>query len=250
MGRFIGYLSVWAGRNRRLSVAGGWLRRSRGLLLGDGNAGAAAKGLVHFSGGMEALLLGIGAGFQHDRFQLRAAVSGRRQRLAGEASLLCLLALCSRGNTGRQGQKGQRSLVHHPVEHHAQRINVRTGSVVLSVGHLRGHIAIAAGKGARGCFLGDFRNPKIPQLEDILVGYHNIFRLNIPVDDISLVAGNQRAAHLNAQVADSILAVYAAQGFFQRKQQFHTDIDIPANSVVMLDIADVIAGHGIGAVVQ
>ena len=140
--------------------------------------------------------------------------------------------------------------VHHPVEHHAQGIDVCPGAVVLPVGYLRRHIAIAAGEGAGGRLLGDLRNAEIPQLEDVPVGYHNVFRLDVPVDDILPVAGDQRAAHLDAQRADGILAVDAAQRFFQRKKQLHADVNVPADVVVVPDIADVIAGHSVRAAVQ
>ena len=159
--RFIGYLSIWAGRNRRLSVAGGWLRRSRGLLLGDGNAGAAAEGLVHFSGGMEALLRGVGAGFQHDRFQLCAAVGRRRQGLAGETALACFLILSGQDLGGRQGHEGHSAVVEQPIQHQAQGIEVRAASVGAVIVYFGRHILIGADFGAAHGLFHGLGNAKI-----------------------------------------------------------------------------------------
>ena len=250
MGRFIGYLSIWAGRNRRLSVAGGWLRRSRGLLLGDGNAGAAAEGLVHFSGGVEALLRGVGAGFQHDRFQLRTAVGRRRQGLAGETALACFLILSGQDLGGRQGHKGHPAVIEQPIQHQAQRIEVRAASVGAVVIHLGRHVFISADLGAaHGPFHG-FGNTEITQLIIAVGGDENVLGLDVPVDDIVFFAEHQRAANVPADLQDGFLGHRAGQRLRQGREQLHADENVPADAVAVLDIADVLAVYGVGAAVQ
>ena len=162
------------------------------MLLERGAAGAPLQRLAHFFGTAVALRRGESAGLQHDLLQRFAPVGGRGQRRAGKAALLCLLALHPGGNVGRQGKKRQRVPVHHPVEHHAQGINVHRCAVVLMVGYFRRHIAIAARQ--RAGALGYLRHPEIPQLEEPLVGHQDVFRLDVPVDDIFRMAGAQRIA--------------------------------------------------------
>ena len=86
-----------------------------------------------------------GAGFQDDSGQLRAAVDGGRDCLAREAAVLGFLPLNAAGDLFAQREKGQGPLIHHPVHHKTQGVDIRRGAVVLPVCYLRGHVAVGTG---------------------------------------------------------------------------------------------------------
>ena len=86
-----------------------------------------------------------GAGFQDDFGQLQAAVDGGRDCLAREAAILGFLPLNAAGDLFAQWEKGQGSLVHHPVHHQTQGVDIRRGAVVLPVCDLRGHVTVCTG---------------------------------------------------------------------------------------------------------
>ena len=90
--------------------------------------------------------------------------------------------------------------VHHPVQNHAQRVDVRLRAVVPAVGNLGSHVAHSAGHSAGGGLLGHLGNAEIAQLEFAPVGDQNVLRLDVPVDDMMLLTGEQRIAEAKTQL--------------------------------------------------
>ena len=215
-----------------------------------GGAHAALQRCLHFLGTPVALRRGESAGLQHNFPQRLAPIDGRRQGLAGKTAILRLLTLRPGGNAGRQRQERQGAPVHHPIENHAQRIDICLRAVVLAVGHLRGHVAYGAGHGAGAGALGYLGDAEVTQLEFSPVGHQNVFRLDVPVDDAVLLAGQQSIAHVQPQAEHGGLLVLRTQRLPQRIQQLHTDVNIPADAVVVLDEPHVIAADHILAAAQ
>ena len=85
---------------------------------------SSAVGAGAFVSGLVAVFRMIGAGFQNHLLQCLTAVFRRGQSFSAKAAAGCLLMLHRGRNLGRHGEKGQCPLVHHPVENHAQRVNV------------------------------------------------------------------------------------------------------------------------------
>ena len=153
-------------------------------------------------------------------------------------------------NLGRHGEKGQCPLVHHPVENHAQRVNVHRWAIGLMFGDLRSHIAGRTGNRAGAIFHGYLRDTKVPQLENPVLGNQNVFRLDVPVDDVFFFAGGQGGTQVFSYGYNSLFAVFRGQYLFQRSQQLHADIQIPADAVLVLNIAQIQTVDDIGAAAE
>ena len=115
------------------------------------------------------------------------------------------------------------------------------------LGNFRGHIAGGARNGAGTVFHGHLGHAKVAQLINTCIGNQNVFRLDIPMDDMLLFAGNQGIAQACAQLQDGFLRVFRGQNLFQRCQQLHADIQVPADAIVMLNIAQVQTVDDVGA---
>ena len=199
--------------------------------------------------GLVALLRGEGAGLHDDPLQLPAAVYRRGKALPRETAVGRLLALEGGGNGGGIGEEGQGSQVHHPIENHTQGIDVRLRAVMPAICHLRGHITHGARHRSRGGLFGHLGNAKIPQFELAFLGYQDVLRLDITVDDLMLLAGQQGVAHLQPQPKHNTFPIFRTQHLLQRAQQLHTDVNIPADAVVVLHTFHVVTGNYIFAAV-
>ena len=103
-----------------------------------------------FPDSLVTLIRGESAGFHNDRLQFPTAVYWRWETLPGKTAVRRFLPLGGSGDSRREGEKRQSSPVHHPVQHHAQRVNVRLCAVVPAVGNLGSHVAHSAGHSAGG----------------------------------------------------------------------------------------------------
>ena len=140
--------------------------------------------------------------------------------------------------------------VHHPVQNHAQRVDVRLRAVVPAVGDLGSHVARGADQSSGGGLLGHLGNAEIAQLEFAPVGDQNILRLDVPVDNMVLLTGEQRAAEAQPQLQDGRLMVVNAQNLLQGLQKLHADVNIPADAVRVLHALHLVAGDHVPAAVQ
>ena len=140
--------------------------------------------------------------------------------------------------------------VHHPVQDHAQRVNVRLRAVVPAVGDLGSHVAHSACHSSGGGLLGYLGNTEIAQLEFAPVGDQNVLRLDVPVDDMMLLTGEQRIAEAKTQLQDGHFLIIGAQDMLQGLQQLHADINIPANAVRVLHALHIVTGDHVPASVQ
>ena len=238
--------------DRRIPIPGGRFFHLR-LLPGTGHANRAVSQILvvlfqilrQLPHGGIPLLRVKGAGFQDDSGQLRGAVDGGGDLFSGKTAILGFLTLQAAGDL-LQRQEGQRPLVHHPVHDQTQGVDVRRCAVVLPVGDLRGHVAVGTGQGACRGFFGHLGDAEVPQLEPSFVGHQNVFRLDVPVDDIALMAAIQRAAQIQAQADHPALVIPVIQPDLQGLQQLHADIDVPADAVIMLDRPQILAVYHIG----
>ena len=173
-----------------------------------------------------------------------------RERFPVEAAIDCILTLVCRGDLRRQWQKRERSFVHHPVEHHAQGILVSGSPIVLPVGNLRGHITVCARQRATAGFFGDLGNAKVRQLKGAVIGNQYIFRFDVPMDDVFLLARLQCIAQIQPQFEYRFFTVFLTQCLFQWAQKLHPDVYIPAQAALLLDILDVVAGNHVPTVAK
>ena len=165
---------------------------------------------AQFPDGLVALIRGESAGFHNDHLQFLTAIHRRREVLSGEAAVRRFLPLGGSGDSRREGEKRQSSPVHHPVKHHAQRVNVRLRAVVPAVGNLGSHVAHSAGHSSGGGLLGHFSNAKVAKFELPTVGDQNILRFDVPVDDMMLLTGEQRIAEAKTQLQNGHFLIIGA----------------------------------------
>ena len=166
----------------------------------------------------------VGAGFQHNFPEPPPGVAGRRQGRAGKPLLYGVVPVLGLDRRGRGREKGEPVAVQQPVKHQPQGINVHRGVVRLPFVDLRSHI----GFGARfGHAAGSVRCPgdaEVPQLKVPHFGNENILRLDVPVDDVELLAQFQGIAQVDAQPDDVPLGNGIADDVFvQRGQKLHLD---------------------------
>ena len=116
---------------------------------------------------------------------------------------------------------------------------------MLPVGNLRGHISVCARQRATAGFFGDLGNAKVRQLKGAVLGNQYIFRFDVPMDDVFLLASLQCVAQIQAQFEYRFFPVFLTQCFFQWAQKVHSDVNIPAQAALLLDILDVVAGYNV-----
>ena len=79
-----------------------------------------------------------------------------------------------------------------------------------AVGNFRCHIPHSAGHGSGGGLLGHLGNAEIAQLEFAPVGDQNVLRLDVPVDDMMLLTGEQRIAEAKTQLQNGHFLIIGA----------------------------------------
>ena len=206
--------------------------------------------LPHLGRIPESVLRVISAGFQDDFLQAPAAVHRRGNRLSAEPALPGSFFFRRLGHLRRQGQERRPPLVHGPVQHQAQGIQVRGGAVGSVQVHLRCHIFVSTDLRAADGFIRNLRHTEITQLIVTGFGHENILRLDIPMDNILIFTQDQGIAQVDAHTDHLLLVIPLAELAGQRSQQFHFDEHIPADAVIMLDIAHIVTVDHIGMALQ
>ena len=201
---------------------------------------------LHLGRILEPVCRAKGTGLQHDSLQFLAAVDRSRDRLTAEPALPGFLIHGRRGNLGRQGQERCPPLVHGPVQYQTQGIQVRRSAVGLTLVNLRSHVLKSTDFGAADRLVGDFCNTEITQLIIAGFGHENILGFDIPVNDIFVFAQDQSIAQVHAQLDDLLLIINLAHAVHQWGQQLHLDEHIPADTILMLDVPDIVAVDHIG----
>ena len=184
--------------------------------------------------------------FQHNLLQFLRTVLGSRKRLATVTPFtgFCLLhgGRCLR----RQGQEGFRSLIEHPIQHQAQRINIRRSAVFPMVIYLRCLETGSADRGTRRCKLRNLGNTKVTQFDGAILCHQNIIRFNIPMDNIVVFTGDQCITNLHTHIDHLLLGDVFAQIPVQRCQQFHSNADLPTKSIGIRIDLNIVALDNVG----
>ena len=166
----------------------------------------------------------VRAGFQHDFSEPPSGVAGRRQGRAGKTLLYGVVPVLGLDRRGRGGEKWEPVAVQQPVKHQPKGINVHRGVVRLPFIDLRGHIGFGPCFGHAAGFVRCPGDAEIPQLKVPHFGDENILRLDVPVDDVELLAQFQGIAKVDAQLDDVPLGNGVADDVFvQRGQKLHLD---------------------------
>ena len=79
-----------------------------------------------------------------------------------------------------------------------------------AVGDLGSHVAHSACHSSGSGLLGYLGNAEIAQLEFAPVGDQNVLRLDVPVDDMMLLTGEQRIAEAKTQLQDGHFLIIGA----------------------------------------
>ena len=119
-----------------------------------------------------------------------------------------------------------------------------------AVGNLGSHVAHSAGHSSGSGLLGYLGNAEIAQLEFAPVGDQNVLRLDVPVDDMMLLTGEQCIAEAQPQLQNGHFLIIGAQDMLQGLQQLHADINIPADAVRVLHALHIVTGNHVPASVQ
>ena len=94
------------------------------------------------------------------------------------------------------------------------------------------------------CYLGSSEISKLVIAE---TGDHNVLRLDVSVNDIFGFAEDQCAADIFAQFGYFLWRKHLIfQFIFQRREQFHTDKNIPANAIFMGNCGEIITAYNVG----
>ena len=190
----------------------------------------------------------ISAGLPHDLPQAPLPIKGLWNRLPAHPLGQGQLAAVEGDGLRGRGQEGHPVLVQQPVEDDAQGVDVHAKAVLGPPVDLGGHIAVGPllGQPGGGLFNGS-GDAEVPQLEVPVVGHEDVLRLDVPVDDIVLLAELQSPAQVDAQ-ADNVppgkgVLIGVRQ---QRVEQFHPDQDVPADPLRMADHRVVLVTHHVG----
>ena len=167
-------------------------------------------------------------------------MGGRRQRLAVEAARARLLQLRGGGHGGRQRHEGAAALVQQPVQHHAQGVDVRLVAVGLVVVDLRRHVFVGADLGAAAGLLHRLGDAEVPQLVVPVLGDEDVLGLDVPVDDVAVLADHQGLAHILGQRMACASGAGPLRHLGQRRQQLHLDEDVPADARLLGVVDDIV----------
>ena len=134
------------------------------------------------------------------------------------------------------------------IQHNPKGINIHAAVILLTPVHLRCHVRIRSflGKGTqRPVQL--TRNSEISQFKFPKSGYKDIFRLNIPMNDIHLSAIFQSFAKVDAQLDHFFFTKLLPFTIFQKSRQIlHADINIPPNIIQIFHYFIIFNSHYMG----
>ena len=134
----------------------------------------------------------------------------------------------------RQRQKRQRTPVEHPIEHHAKRIDVHAFAIRLVVIDLR--CDKVRRSRARACHrpLRSLGNAEISELIVTGIRHQDVIRLDVSVDDPLFPAEAKRFAQIHTKFYGLFRCDLTAKIFFERREQFHFDENVPPDAVFVL----------------
>ena len=129
------------------------------------------------------------AGFQNNLAKAPFPINRQRDFLAAHAFCQRQFAAAKCNRFWCRRQKRHPVLVQQPIQNDSERVKIHTESILPAPVDLRRHVIICTFfREAGHCFLNGPGDAEVAQFEIPVVGYEDIFRLNIPVDDIILLA--------------------------------------------------------------
>ena len=108
------------------------------------------------------------------------------------------------------------------------------------------HIFICADFCAAHRFFNGLGYSKIAQFIVTIWRHKNILRLNIPMYDLMLFAQFQSCAHVFGYFDNRCFSAICGNSFGQWCQQLHFDKNVPADSVIMLNVSNIVTVNDIG----
>ena len=85
---------------------------------------------------------------------------------------------------------------------------------------------------------------------DSVIGNEDVLGLYISVDDIVLFAKNKGRGNVLCHLNNGVLGNFGGQGINKGSEKLHLDKDVPADAVVVLDVAHIVAVDDVGASVH
>ena len=181
---------------------------------------------------------------------------GSRNGLSSEAAFFGLFLGAVENFFGRQGQEGHSALIEHPINGETQGIDISSLAIGLVIINLGSHISICTAYSAtRGAFNG-FGYAEVAQLVIPKGGYEDILGLNISMENIILVADHQSLTNILGKLDNHGLVrretaiILLIENIGNRSEQLHLNENIPTNSVLMLNIANVVAVDYVDAAIE
>ena len=198
---------------------------------------------------METILRLICKCSQNDLRKAGTAGARARNRKSAQSFLLRFQLIIDIAALICRRKKRYPAIVHQPVKNKPQRIYVRCVPVPSSEVHFRSHVVDGTDPGPCRRMIHHARYAKIPQFIISSRGYHNIRRLDIPVNDSLPLADREDAAHIKAQADHFIFIKYPKLFIFaHRGEQFHSDKDPGADPVRVHHDRYVFTAHNVDAV--